>query len=93
MIVSVLTAFFTKLWKLPDGPEARRLSNKEVAQRVGVSPYFAREYVAAAQRFGPGAIARAFSALLAADYELKGGSRRSAALVVTLLLRRLVPGA
>ena len=92
MIVSVLNAFFTKLWKLPPGPEARRLSNKDVARRVGVSPYFAREYVAARQRYGSEALARAFSALLAADYELKGGSRRSAALVVTLLLRRLAPG-
>ena len=91
MIVSVLNAFFTKLWKLPPPHEARRLSNKAVARRIGVSPYFAREYVAASQRFGPEALAQAFSALLAADYELKGGSRRSAALVVTLLLRRLTP--
>lgn len=92
MIVSVLNAFFRKLWKLPPGAEARRLSNKDVARRAGVSPYFAREYVEARRRFGPEALARAFSALLAADYELKGGSRRSAALVVTLLLRRLLPG-
>ena len=91
MIVSVLNAFFAKLWKLPPGAEARRLSNSDVARRIGVSPYFAREYVSARQRFGPEALARAFSALLAADYELKGGSRRSAALIVTLLLRRLVP--
>jgi DNA polymerase-3 subunit delta len=91
MIVSVLNAFFRKLWKLPPGAEARRLSNKDVARRAGVSPYFAREYVEARQRFGPEALARAFSALLAADYELKGGSHRSAALVVTLLLRRLAP--
>jgi DNA polymerase-3 subunit delta len=92
MIVSVLNAFFAKLWKLPPPAEARRLSNKEVARRIGVSPYFAREYVAAAGRFDPEALARAFSALLAADYELKGGSRRSAALIMTLLLRRLAPG-
>ena len=92
MIVSVLNAFFRKLWKLPPGAEARRLSNKDVARRAGVSPYFAREYVEARRRFGPEALAQAFSALLAADYELKGGSRRSAALVVTLLLRRLASG-
>lgn len=90
MIVSVLSAYFTKLWKLPPG-EARGLSNRQVAGRIGVSPYFAREYVAAAGRFGRAALARAFSALLAADYELKGGSRRSAPMVVTLLLRRLGP--
>ena len=90
MIVAVLTGYFTKLWKLP-GAEARRLSKREVARRIGVSPYFAQEYARAAARLGPGAVAGAFSALLAADYELKGGSGRDAHLIMTLLLRRLVP--
>lgn len=90
MIVAVLNAYFTKLWKLPGGA-ARRMSNNEVARRIGVSPYFAKEYVAAAGRFSRGAIERAFSALLAADYELKGGSRRDAVLIVTLLLRQIAP--
>jgi DNA polymerase-3 subunit delta len=67
------------------------MSNTEVARRIGVSPYFAKEYVFAARRFSQGAIERAFTALLAADHELKGGSRRTPQLIITLLLRQLMP--
>ncbi len=89
MIVAVLTAYFTKLWKMPPG--AGRMSNGQIASVIGVSPYFVQEYVAAARRFGPKALERAFAALLAADYELKGGSARDARLVMTLLMPCLVP--
>ena len=90
MIVAVLNAYFDKLWKLQvEG--AGRMSNQEVARRIGVSPYFAKEYVFAARRYDRGAIEQAFAALLAADYELKGGSRRAPRLIITLLLRQLMP--
>lgn len=90
MIVAVLNAYFDKLWKL-QVPTAGRMSNTDVARRIGVSPYFATEYVVAAKRFNRTSIARAFSALLAADYELKGGASRGPKLILTLLLRRLMP--
>lgn len=86
MIVAVLTSYVTKLWKVPRG--ARRMSNNKLASIVGVSPYFVQEYVAGARRFGPAGLRRAFSALLAADYELKGGAARDPRLVITLLLRQ-----
>jgi len=89
-IVSVLTAYFTKLWKLTDC-QSRRLSEKEMAARIGVSPYFIKEYLFSLRRFNPEAIERAFSTLLAADYELKGGRNRSERLVMDLMLRRLMP--
>jgi DNA polymerase-3 subunit delta len=90
MMVAVLNAYFDKLWKLQvEG--AGRMSNHEVARRIGVSPYFAKEYVFAARRYDRGTIEQAFAALLAADYELKGGSRRAPRLIVTLLLRQLMP--
>lgn len=92
MIVAVLNAYFDKLWKL-QGPDAGRMSNQKVARRIGVSPYFAQEYVFAAQRYDRAAIERAFTALLAADYELKGGSRRAPRVILTLLLRQLMPSA
>lgn len=87
-IVAVLHGYFTKLWKVPPGAE--HMSNGKLARRIGVSPYFVKEYVFSARRFDAAALERAFGALLAADYELKGGSRRDAQLIVTLLLRRLV---
>ena len=92
MIVSVLTGYFTKLWKLSAG-QALRIPEREMAQQVGISPYFIKEYLFSLHRFPPRALERAFAALLAADYELKGGSRRDERLVMTLLLRRLTPGA
>lgn len=92
MIVAVLNAYFDKLWKLQvDG--AQRMSNKKVARRIGVSPYFAKEYVFAARRFDRSSIQRAYEALLAADYELKGGSTRDPKLILTLMLRQLLPDA
>lgn len=90
MIVAVLSTYFNKLWKLLEC-RGQRLSKGEVARRIGVSPYFVSEYQASLRRFGRADIEEAFEALLAADNELKGGSRRGAAIIVTLLLRRLVP--
>lgn len=92
MIVSVLAAYVTKLWKL-SAPSARDGGDKAAAARIGVSPFFVKEYLRAARRFSPAALAEGFAALLAADYELKGGSGRDERLVMTLLLRRLVPAA
>lgn len=92
MIVAVLNAYFDKLWTLQK-PGTLRKNKYDLAGEIGVSPYFVEEYKHAAQRYTRSAIADAYSALLAADYELKGGASRDAHLVLTLLLRRLLPPA
>ena len=89
MIVSVLAGYFTRMWKLTVC-QARRMPEKEIAARIGVSPYFVKEYLVSQRRFGPAAIERAFATLLAADYELKGGGSRNERLVLNLMLRRLL---
>jgi len=89
MIVSVLTAYFTKLWKLA-ACQTKGVPEGQMAARIGVSPYFVKEYVAALRRMGGRAVQNAFSALLAADFELKGGSGRDERLIMTLLLRNVV---
>lgn len=89
MIVAILTSFLTKLWKLA-ALRGKSLSKKDKARRIGVPPFFLDEYVASLKRFPPAAIERGFSALMAADYELKGGANRDPRLVLTLLIRRLV---
>ncbi|HET6567603.1 MAG TPA: DNA polymerase III subunit delta [Rhodothermales bacterium] len=91
MIVAVLTAYFTKLWKLA-AAQAKGVPGQQMAARIGVSPYYVNEYVAGLRRMGSGAVREAFPALLAADYELKGGSGRDEWLIMTLLLRKLIPG-
>lgn len=88
MMVAVLTAYFTKLWKL--SACERGMSDGAKAGRIGVPPYFVKEYVASLRRYRPPSIEAAFSALLAADYELKGGSSRSERLVMTLTLRKIL---
>jgi len=90
MMVAVLNGYFDKLWKLQT-PDAQRKSKYEVASHIGVPPFFAEEYRQAAQRYTRPALAEAYSALLAADYELKGGSSRNPSLILTLLLRRVLP--
>ena len=88
MIVSVLNAYFTRLWKLAGCK--RGTPEQELAKHVGVSPYFIKEYAAGLRRYRLPAIHRSFSALLAADHELKGGSARSEQLIMVLALRRIL---
>ena len=92
MIVSILTSYFTKLWKLTY-LQSRQMSEKSLAQRVGISPYFIKQYIHSLQLYNRVEIAHAFASLLSADYELKGGANRNAQLILTLLIRRLVPDA
>ncbi len=89
MIVSVLTGYFNKLWKLTMC-QGQRLSDQAMAARIGVSPYFIKEYLFSLRRFDGAAIERAFAVLLAADFELKGGAPRDERLILTLALRRIL---
>lgn len=88
-IVSVLTSFFIKLWQLT-GLQSARVSEKQMASTVGVSPYFLKEYLACLRRFDGKALDGAFSALLAADFELKGGSQRSDRMILNLMFRKIL---
>lgn len=91
MIVAVLNAYFNKLWKLTACE--RGMSDKAMAGRIGVPPFFVKEYVASLRRYKLPSIEEAFAALLAADFELKGGSNRSERLVMTLALRKITAAA
>lgn len=89
MIVAVLTSFYTKLWRLLP-LLADRMPEKAMAGQIGVPPFFIGEYLGAIKRLGGAGIERAFGALLAADYELKGGATRNADAILLLLLGRLI---
>lgn len=88
MMVAVLTSYFTKLWKLTAA--YGQVPEKGLAARIGVPPFFVKEYVASLRRYKLPSIEEAFSALLAADYELKGGAGRDEKLVMSLMLRRVL---
>ncbi len=86
MIVTMLSRFFFKLRKLA----GRRRPPGDLARHLGVSPYFVKEYEAAFRRLGARTVQRAFPALLAADFELKGGAERDERLVLGLALGRIL---
>lgn len=89
-IVAILSSYFDKLWLL-QAPKAQGMNKYKVAGYIGVPPFFAEEYRRAAQRYTKRSIGTAYRALLSADFELKGGSTREAPLILTLLLRHLLP--
>ena len=88
-IVSVLTSFFIKLWQLT-GLQAGRTPENKMASSIGVSPYILKEYLSSLRRYDRKALDNALSCLLAADFELKGGSQRSERLILDLLFRRIL---
>jgi len=88
-IIAVLTSFFVRLWQL-SGLQMRRIPEKEMAKAIGVSPYYLKEYLSSLQQFDREALDRAISSLLAADYELKGGSDRSDGLIMSLMFHRML---
>ncbi len=88
-MITMLYAYIRRLWILHD-ISGVRLTPNEKAERLKVNPYFLREYEQALRRTSKRSVEDAIGALLAADYEIKGGARRQPELVVTLLLRRLL---
>ena len=88
-MLSVLGSFFTRLWKLA-GAMSKGVSESEMARVLGVKPYFIKEYIHASRRWDGQQLDQAFSALLAADFELKGGSSRDDLLIILLTLQRMV---
>ena len=87
-LVALLSAYVLKLWRLT-GCLNRGVPELQLAGQIGVPPFTVPEYVRAARRFGYAGLRRALEALLAADMELKGGSRRDERLVMLLALRRV----
>jgi DNA polymerase-3 subunit delta len=90
-LVAILAIFVTRLWILSECQQ--RTSNPgELAARVGIFPYRRiDEYRASLRLYSIDALEDAFAALMAADFELKGGAVRDPRLVVNLMLRRMVP--
>lgn len=89
MVVTMLTRYFQKLRKLT-ACQAQAVPQRDLARHIGVPPFYVNEYQAALRQLGPVAVRRAFEALLAADYELKGGAERDERLVLLLTLGRIL---
>jgi DNA polymerase-3 subunit delta len=88
MMVGLLTSYFSKLWVLTSC-QRQSFSEKEMASRVGIPPFYIKDYLNTLRRFDAPALATAFRTLAAADFELKGGSSRNERLIMMLALRRI----
>ena len=89
-IIVTLTRFFQKVWVIP-ALRRKAHSDYELASALQVSPYYVREYVAAADRFLPGQVKSAFQALLEADTRLKSTQEDPRIVMTTLLYQLLKP--
>jgi DNA polymerase III subunit delta len=69
-ILFMLTRHFRQLWTTRE-LLARRAGREEIAQTLGINPFFVEGLSAQARRFAPRALRRAFDALYAADRALK----------------------
>ena len=88
MMIAVLNSYFTKLWKLTAC--RGQMAEGGMARRIGVPQYFIKEYLQSLRRYSLPSIEEAFSALVAADFELKGGANRNERLILTLALRKIL---
>lgn len=86
-MVALLASHFTKLWKLTGCLDAG-VPQREWTRQTGIPPFFLRDYVPPAKRYGATGVRRALDALLAADLELKRTSGRDARATIALALRR-----
>jgi DNA polymerase III subunit delta len=89
IIISILTSFFLKLWKLTP-LAAQRLPEPAIAGQLGVRPFFVKEYQNALRRYGPDGVERALAAVLAADFAIKGGAAHDPRTTLVMLLRRIM---
>ncbi|MCB0716978.1 MAG: DNA polymerase III subunit delta [Bacteroidetes bacterium] len=88
--ISILTSYFVKL-RLLTNCQSKGVPRAAMAERIGVNPYFMQDYLGSLRYYGSRSIENALSALLAADFELKGGTMLDSNLIVSLMLRRIIP--
>ena len=88
-IVSVLASYFTRLWKLHEA-QADRLPKKELKEYTGISPNMMYKYQNATRIWSLWEVQRAMQLLLSVDSEIKGLSRRSTRLIMTLFIIQLL---
>ena len=85
LIITMLTRFFTVLWKLSDEPATGK-NHFQLAGAVGINPYFVAEYLSALKKYKPEELDRAFIALAEADSQLKSTGGSSIMILQKMLL-------
>lgn len=86
LILTVLTRYFVVLWKLYD-LNLSNTTNAEMAAKVGVNPYFLREYLEALKKYRIKEVEKAIVILNEIDEKLKSTSIDTLYLLQSLLFR------
>jgi len=90
LILTMLTRYFTILWRLLE-LRSRTRDQNEMARGVGITPFFLNEYLAALSRYPMTHLRNAFESLLQTDLMLKTSNIPSE-VVLELLLISVVRG-
>lgn len=90
LIITMLTRYFLAVWKLQEAAAATN-NNSELAGKVGVNPFFLKDYRAAASKYSPTMVNNAIIALCDADLELKSSGFDNL-LTMQNLLTKIIQG-
>ncbi len=90
LIITMLTRYFVAIWKLQE-ESAKTTNNAILAGKIGVTPFFLKDYTAAAKQFRPHQINNALIALCDADLQLKSTGSDNL-LIMQNLITRIITG-
>ncbi len=86
LVITMLTRYFTMLWKLLD--ESKKTSDpRQLAQAVGLTPYFMSDYLSALKNYSPLELDNAFKFLCEADLSLKSSAGDSLFIMQQMLIK------
>lgn len=88
MMVVMITRHFTTLWKIAE-LHSKKQTEKDIAVKAGVNPYFVREYLSQLNEYTVNRIEANFEYLLHADEKLKSTST-DPKVTMTILLHELI---
>jgi len=90
LIITMLTRYFVSIWKLQE-EVAKTSNNAQLAGKIGVSPYFMKDYLNAANQYKPSQVNNALIALCDADLQLKSTGSDNL-LIMQNLITRIITG-
>ncbi len=88
-ILAVLTNYFMRLYTLTLC--RAKYDAKALGKKIGIPPYYVKEYLHALRLYPLTALEAIMGCLLEAEFSLKGGSEESEAVILTRLLKQIMP--
>ena len=85
LIMTVITKYFAVLWKMQEF-DLNAMNDYELASKIGVNPYFVKDYKSSARNYSSDDIENAFRKLCETDEKLKSTSTDSIYLLQTTFI-------